>query len=56
MRLAVYGLSNRQAIEAMHECPIAGKFDGAAYFYASDIDAMADKYIGGLSLDECGDE
>ena len=56
MRLAVYGLSNRQAIEAMHECPIAGKFDSAPYFYVSDIDAMADKYIGGLSLDECGDE
>lgn len=56
MRLAVYGLSNRQAVEAMHDCPVAGRFDGAPYFYAADIDATADRYIDGLGIDDCGGE
>jgi hypothetical protein len=56
MRLAIYGLSNKQAIAAMHDCPAAGRFDGAPYFYPDDIDAMADSYIDGLSIDDCGEE
>lgn len=56
MRLAMYGLSNRQAISAMDNCPVAGRFDGAPYFYPDDIDAMADSYIDGLSIDDCGRE
>ena len=56
MRLATYGLSNRQAIEAMDNCPIASRFDSAPYFYCDDIDAMADSYIESLSIDDCGGE
>lgn len=55
-RLSLYGLSNRQAIAAMQACPIAGSFSGAPYFYPDDIDAMADSYIDGLSIDDCGGE
>lgn len=56
MRLAMYGLSNKQAIAAMHDCPPAVRFDSAPYFYPDDIDAMADTYLDGLSLDDCGGE
>lgn len=55
-RLSLYGLSNRQAIAAMEACPIAGSFDGSPYFYPDDIDAMADSYLDGLLIDDCGGE
>lgn len=55
-RLAIYGLSNGQAKAAMANCPIAGRFDGAPYYFPDDIDAMADWFIDGLSIDDCGGE
>ncbi len=55
-RLALYGLSNKQARAAMANCPVAGRFDGAPYYFPDDIDAMADSYIDGLSIDDCGGE
>ncbi len=54
MRLAIYGLSNRQARAAMTQCPIAARYDGAPYYYPDDIDAEAEAYLDCLSLDDCG--
>lgn len=53
-RLAIYCLSNEQAKAILADCPIAGRYNGAPYFYPSDIDRAADKYILSASLDEIG--
>ena len=53
-RLAIYGLSNRQSRAAMAQCPKASTYDGEAYYYLDDVDAMAEAYIDGLGIDDCG--
>ena len=53
-RLASFGLSDGQVKAAITNCPIAGSFDGAPYYFPDDIDAMADWFIDGLSIDDCG--
>lgn len=56
MRLAMYGLSNRQVIAAMDNCKAAGAFDGSQYFYCHDVDAAADHLLDQLTIDDCGGE
>jgi hypothetical protein len=56
MRLAMYGLSNRQAIAAMDQCPAAAAFDGSQFYYCDDVDAAADLLLDQLQLDDCGGE
>ncbi len=56
MRLAMYGLSNRQAIAAMDSCKAAGFFDGSEFYYCDDVDAAADHLLDQLTIDDCGGE
>lgn len=55
-RLTQYGLPDRAISDILRAVKRAGTYDGMAYFYPDDIDAMADSYIDGLSIDDCGSE
>lgn len=38
------GVAMRDLDEALRACPIASQFNGAAYYYPDDLDAIADVY------------
>jgi hypothetical protein len=55
MRLSLYGLSNMQARRAMVACPVAEfRCGGGGGYMPADIDACADQFIDGLSIEACG--
>lgn len=38
------GVDMRDLDEALRSCPIASEFNGAAYYYPDDLDAVVDVY------------
>lgn len=43
------GVALRDLDDALRQCPIASEFNGAAYYYPDDLDAVIDCYFDALS-------
>lgn len=39
------GVDMRDLDDALRSCPIASQFNGAAYYYPDDLDAVVDVYL-----------